>query len=198
MIQDRLARPRLIDGVISALMFTAAVATTGALERVGQTNALGLALVSTMIVAGAVVALRVPAPFTAQFTRLGDWIQHGADFAAAVFGLWVVASVFPASRDFLCEPLVPWRVSIAIFGAFGTNWLAAAAKPRAEFPPGPMIYLGFFWIAPFYGFFHAPWFLAQAVALPCEGRPFTQVVVAGIAMAVAAVGGHWTARRMIK
>ena len=125
-------------------------------------------------------------------------MQHGIDFAAAVVGLWVVASVFPASRDFLCEPLVPWRVSIAIFGAFGTNWLAAAVKQRAEFPLEPMIYLGFFWIAPFYGFFHAPWFLAQAVTLPCEGRPFAQALVAGVAMAVAAVGGHWTARWMIR
>ena len=132
MNQDRPMRTRLINGVASALMFTAAVATVGALERVGQTNTLGLALASTVIVAGAVGLLRVPVPFTAQFTRLGDWMQHGADLAAAVVGPWVVASVFPASRDFLCEPLVPWRVSIAIFGAFGANWLAAAAKPLTQ------------------------------------------------------------------
>jgi len=54
MNQDRPMRTRLINGVASALMFTAAVATVGALERVGQTNTLGLALASTVIVAGAV------------------------------------------------------------------------------------------------------------------------------------------------
>ena len=198
MNQDRPIWTRLIDGVASAMAFVAAVGVIAALEHLGWTNVLGLALVSTMIVAGAVGLLRAPAPFTAQFTQLGDWMQHGADFAAAVVGLWVVDSVFPASRDFLCEPLVPWHVSIAIFGAFGANWLAAAAKPTAEFPLGLMIYLAFFWIAPFYGLFHAPWFLAQAVTLQCEGRPFAQVAIVGIAMAVATVGGHWTARWMVR
>lgn len=121
MNQDRPIWTRLIDGVASAMAFVAAVGVIGALEHLGWTNVLGLALVSTMIVAGVVGVLRVPAPLTTRFTRLGDWLQHGIDFAAAAIGLWVVASLFPASRDFLCEPLVPWRVSIAIFGAFGTN-----------------------------------------------------------------------------
>ena len=61
---------------------------------------------------------------------------------------------------------------------------------------GLMIHLAFFWIAPFYGFFHAPWFLAQTVMLPCDGRPFTQALVAGVGMLVAAYGGQRTAAWM--
>jgi hypothetical protein len=53
-----------------------------------------------------------------------------------------------------------------------------------------------FWIAPFYGFFHAPWFLAQAIALPCDG--FAQAVVVGIVMAVATHGAHRTAVWMFR
>ena len=187
MNQDRPIWTRLVDGVASAMAFVAAVGVIGALEHLGWTNVLGLALASTMIVAGAVGVLRAPAPFTAHFTRLGDWMQFGADFAAAVVGLWVVASVFPAGRDFLCEPLVPWRVSIAIFGAFAMGCLAQAVVLRA---PGErmslFIFLGFFWIAPFYGFFHAPWMLAQSIASSCADRPPLQSLVAAAGMVVAA------------
>jgi hypothetical protein len=44
--------------------------------------------------------------------------------------------------------LVPWHLSIAIFGAFGMSLFVSAAKPRM--PPdyaGLMIHLAFFWIA---------------------------------------------------
>lgn len=100
--------------------------------RFGQSNSLGLALVSTLIVAGAVGLLLVPAPFEARFSRSIDWWRHGVDFVVAAIGLWAVVSAFPASRDFLCEPLVPWRISIALFGAFGMSWLARAAALRAQ------------------------------------------------------------------
>ena len=122
---------RLIEGAASATAFIAAVASVGFLNRFGQPNTLGLALVSTLIVAGAVGMLHVPAPFEARFSRPVDWWRHGADFGLAAVGLWAVVSALPASRDFLCEPLVPWRISIALFGAFAMSWLARAVALRA-------------------------------------------------------------------
>jgi hypothetical protein len=46
------------------------------------------------------------------------------------------------------------------------------------------------WIAPFYGFFHAPWFLAQSLAIPCEGRPSAQSAIAAAAMLLATLAGQ--------
>lgn len=53
-----------------------------------------------------------------------------------------------------------------------------------------VIHVTFFWIAPFYGFFHAPWFLAQTVILPCEERPFLQATIVVLGMGVATVAGR--------
>ncbi|MBD3773149.1 MAG: hypothetical protein IE921_06170 [Rhodobacteraceae bacterium] len=191
MIQVQLAKIRLIEGAASAIAFVAAVAAVGVIGRFGQLNTLGLALAATLIVAGAVGILRVPAPFEARFSRSVDWGRQGADFAVAAIGLWAVVSVLPASRDFLCEPLVPWRISIALFGAFGMNWLARAVALRAPAERASLlIFLAFFWIAPFYGFFHAPWFLAQTIASPCADRPLDQSLIVAAGMVIAAEGGR--------
>ncbi len=182
---------RLIEGAASAAAFIAAVASVGFLSRLGQPNTLALALVSTLIVGGAVGMLRVPAPFQARFSRSVDWWRHGVDFAVAAIGLWTVVSAFPASRDFLCEPLVPWRISIALFGAFGMTWLARSAALRAPTERVSLfIFLAFFWIAPFYGFFHAPWFLAQTIASPCADRPLVQSLIVTAGMVIAAEAGR--------
>lgn len=187
-----MTKTRLIEGAASAAAFIAAVAFVGVLGRFWHLSALGLALVSTLILAGALALLRVPARFESRFYRSVHVWQHGVDFATAAIGLWAVVSILPASRDFLCEPLVPWRISIALFGAFGMNWLARAVALRA--PPTEryslMIFLAFFWIAPFYAFFHAPWFLAQAIVSPCADRPLAQSVIAATGMVIASVAGQ--------
>jgi len=181
---------RLIEGAGSAAAFIAAVASVGFLNRFGQPNTLGLAFVSTLIVAGAVGMLYVPAPFEARFSRPVDWWRHGADFGLAAAGLCAVVSALPASRDFLCEPLVPWRISIALFGAFAMNWLARAVALRAPKERVSLfIFLAFFWIAPFYGFFHAPWFLAQTIASSCADRPLAQSLITAAGMVIAAEVG---------
>lgn len=64
---------RTIDGAASAAAFIAATASVGFLSGFGQPNTLVLALVSTLIVAGAIGMLRVPAPFEARFSRSVDW-----------------------------------------------------------------------------------------------------------------------------
>jgi len=182
---------RLIEGAASAAAFIAAVASVGFLSRFGQPNTLGLALVSTLIVAGAEGMLHVPAPFEARFSPSVDWWRHGADFGLGAVGLWAVVSALPASRDFLCEPLVPWRISIAVFGAFAMNWLARAVALRAPKEPVSLfIFLAFFWIAPFYGFFHAPWFLAQTIASACADRPLAQSLITAAGMVIAAEVGR--------
>jgi hypothetical protein len=173
---------------LSAAAFVASVASVGLLSRLGQLNTLALALVSTLIVAGA--RRMLPVPFEARFSRSVDWWRHGVDFPVAAFGLWVVVSVLPASRDSLCEPPMPWRISIALFGAFGMNWLARAAEWRAPTQRASLfIFLAFCWIAPFYGFFRAPWFLAQIIASPSADRPLVRSLIVTAGMGIAAQAG---------
>ena len=149
--------------------------------------------------AGIAFALAAEEPFDADYTSLSQAGAHVISFLAALLGLWGIVKVVPATSSFVCEPLVPWQFAIAIFGAFGMSWLSAVARLRSPRDrAGLMIQLAFFWIAPFYGFFHAPWFLAQTVALPCDGRPFIQALIVGVAMVVAALGGQGTARWMFK
>lgn len=181
----------LIEAAASAAAFVAAAAAVGILDHFGRSNTLGLALVSTLIVACTVGMLRIPAPLEARFRGSADWWRHGSDFAAAAIGLWAVVSVFPASHDFLCEPLVPWGISIALFGTFTINWLARAVAWRAPTERiSLLIFLALFWIAPFYGFFYAPWFLAQAIASPCADRPLVQSLIVAIGMVIAAEAGR--------
>lgn len=191
MFQELWTRRRVIEGAVSAAAFIAAVASVGLLSHFGQPNTLALALVSTLVVAGAVGVLHVPAPFEARFSRRVDWWRHGVDFAVAAIGLWAVVSALPAGRDFLCEPLVPWRISIALFGSFAMNWLARAALLSAPTERvSLLIFLAFFWIAPFYGFFHAPWFLAQTIASPCANRLPVQSLIAAAGMLIGAEMGR--------
>jgi hypothetical protein len=117
---------------------------------------------------------------------------------ASCLGDLAVFAVFPGIADFLCEPLVPWRISIALFGAFAMSWLATGVALRSFKLAGLMIHFVFFWIAPFYGFFHAPWFLARTIAVPCAERPFLQAMIAAAGMVLAAHAGHRTGDRMFR
>lgn len=185
-------------GFRSGGIFVAATGVAGLVAQVSDAPPIFLALMSSLTVAGAARVLQADEPFDADYRSLRQVATPAASFLTALLALWGLGNVIPATANFTCQPLVPWHASIAVFGAFGMNWLAEAAKLRTSVPLGLMIHLAFFWIAPFYGFFHAPWFLAQSAALPCDGRPFAQVAVVGLAMAVAAFGGHWTARWMIR
>jgi hypothetical protein len=132
--------------------------------------------------------------FDSNYSSLHQISVHLVAFLAATVGLWGIVNILPATGVFVCEPLVPWHISIAIVGAFGMSLLTTAAKPRM--PPdhaGLMIHLAFFWIAPFYGFFHAPWFLAQVIAIPCDGRPLAQAIIVTLGMVIAASAGRRTA-----
>lgn len=71
------------------------------------------------------------------------------------------------------------------------NWLARSAALRVPTERVSLfIFLAFFWIAPFYGFFHAPWFLAQTIASPCADRPLIQSLVVAAGMVIAAEAGQ--------
>ena len=182
-------------GLRSGATFVAALVAAGLLEQFTHAPPIFVALVASLTVAGAAFAWKAQKPFDADYMCLSQAFAHVVSCLTALLGLCGIAVLAPAIGSFVCEPLVPRQFSIAIFGAFGMSWLAAAARLRIPYEwAGLAIHLAFFWIAPFYGFFHAPWFLAQSMALPCAGRPFAQVAVVVLSMIVAGIAGRQIAK----
>ena len=54
---------------------------------------------------------------------------------------------------------------------------------------GPAVYLSFFWIAPWYGFFKPPAF-RQAILYPCEGRSALTTGLSIVAMVTLQIAGR--------
>ena len=106
----------------------------------------------------------------------------------------MVVSLIGTAKDFYCAPEVPWRLNVAVFGGFTLGLLDMMFRRHGQVSAlSPLVYLGFFWIAPWYGFFQAPALLAQAIFYPCEGRSLTIIVVSVIMMAASQLSGLWLA-----
>ena len=184
----------LSTGLRSGGAFVVALGAAGILAQFTHAPPIFLAASTSLVAAGAIFAFGAHDPFDADYASLRRIIAHLVSSLTAVVGLLVIVHMVPAVGNFVCEPLVPWRFSIAIFGAFGMSWLSAAAGiQNPNYKARLMIYLAFFWIAPFYGFFHGPWFLAQTLVLPCDGRPLAQAIIVVLGMVVAASVGQRTA-----
>jgi hypothetical protein len=191
--------PLLSAGLRSGATFVVSLSAAGFLAQFTHAPPIFLALVASLVAAGVAFAFAAQDPFDADYTSLSQAGAHVVSFLTALLGLWSIVTIVLATSSFVCEPLVPWQFSIAIFGAFGMSWLSVATRIRVPHDrAGLMIHLTFFWIAPFYGFFHAPWFLAQTVVLPCDGRPLVQAIIVVLGMVVAASAGRQTAIWMLR
>lgn len=184
-------------GVTSGTSFAGAVGCAGLLASVDAVPPLLPALAAGLTLAGIERGLDLRSPhrgidFTA--STLATW---GASFLMALVALALVVRIVPASVPFVCDPIVPWRISIVFFGAFACAWVVEGLRLRAsDRHLAPLVHIGLGWIAPFYGFFHAPWFLAQSVVMPCAGRPVVQSILATIGMILAGLAGTAVAKRM--
>jgi hypothetical protein len=189
----------LSTGLRSGATFVVALGAAGTLAQFSHAPPIFPALIASLVAAGMAFALGAQDPFDADYASLSQISAHVVSSLAAIAGLLVIVNLVPAVGSFVCEPLVPWQFSIAIFGAFGMSWLSAAAGiQNPNYRAGLMIHLGFFWIAPFYGFFHGPWFLAQTVVLPCDGRPLAQAITIVFGMVLTASAGRRTAIWMFR
>jgi hypothetical protein len=98
-------------------------------------------------------------------------------------GAWLIGRVLGTGAGFYCEPLVPWRIEIALFGSFGVAYITSMARQRRHARAVyPLAVLALLWIAPFYGFFSAPLFLGLSLTTMCPGRPIVTVVLAALGM----------------
>jgi len=100
--------------------------------------------------------------------------------AAAV---WLFSFAAGSGAPFYCEPLVPWRIAIALFGSFVLGYFTVMARGR---PLGwaiyPVVMLALLWIAPFYGFFSPAVFLGISFTAQCPDRPMMTVVLTALGM----------------
>lgn len=100
-------------------------------------------------------------------------------------GGWLIGRALGTGATFYCEPLVPWRIEIALSGSFGVAYFTGLARQRGlVWVVYPLGVLALLWIAPFYGFFSAPLFLGVSVTAMCPGRPIGSVILATVGLRV--------------
>lgn len=126
-----------------------------------------------------------------QSTMGQDLDVAGLTMVGVFLGTWLLAAEVGDGRRFYCEPAVPWRIAIAMFGSFavGLSTRMADARGRARLVY-PFILIALLWIAPLYGFFSAPIFLATEWAIGCADRGFDLVMLAALGMIVGKLLGN--------
>ncbi len=186
-----IARDFVAAAALSGSTFAVALGVATAMTGSGAVPPIAAGLFASLVLAAAIWTLDLPYPgsdFQLVPAKLASWT---VGFVIPLALLGVLAWLLPPGSQFVCEPLVPWRISIAVFGAFFTTCLATGLKLRKlRHPYQALIPIALCWIAPFYGFFHPPWFLAQSLMLPCADRTHLQAVIVAAAMTVAALLGQ--------
>jgi hypothetical protein len=184
------------EATVSAVVFSAAITLAALLSTIEGIAPIIPALAASLLLAGLEWRLALAGPY-ADFEPTAHGLAHPVvAFAVAFLGLSLVKFVLPSAVTFVCEPLVPWGISIGIFGAFSVAWMVAALRVRGRADLQPLVHVAFSWIAPFYGFFYSPWFVAQTLILDCSGRPVVQSLLVGAAMILADIAGAWVAACM--
>lgn len=197
----RLEKARIWDnirtGLASGLVYAAAVSVAALLGVGPGTPPIVPALAASLTIAVSGWAFRMVSPYVNLDLTSGLLVRWVSTFTSALIALTLLSQLAPTEVQFVCEPLVPWRISIVVFGSFFSAWMAASITLRT--PSSPMHWLVpimLSWLAPFYAFFHAPWFLAQSFIVPCSDRPASQCLIGAVAMIVAALAGQRVAAWM--
>jgi hypothetical protein len=142
------------------------------------------ALVATLVFSGVSLAYgrRAGALVGPSPGRLAETVAADAVVLVSVgVGGWLIARVLGTGTAFYCEPLVPWRIEIALLGSFGVAYFTGMARQRGRaWAAYPLAALALLWIAPFYGFFSAPLFLGVSLTAMCPGRPIVSVILAAL------------------
>lgn len=189
-------RSPYIQAVVGGLSTAGALILSQASAAValahGVNNVLA-ALIATL--AFAVPQMTLIAPTTIRHLNEAPTVAAECVFVvvgglAAYVGIAALETATKLPGVLYCSPGIPWRVEIAVFGGFAVGLLETMLYRRERTTAlGPLIYLGIFWIAPWYGFFSPPLFVGEAFAYRCAGQSLLLVALAFGAMAIANLGG---------
>lgn len=174
------------------------------LSRVGEAIAYSLdiqaalmvALIATLVFAIALMMFtrNAPAHATGSAAIVAELAYLAVGGLGGFLSLWALQTLTRPSPELYCMPEIPWRASIAGFGGFSLGLLEVVINRRGLASLlGPAAYLGFFWIAPWYGFFQPAAFLAQALGHQCEQRSLPALATALAAMVSGRSIGAWLA-----
>ena len=178
------------SGLRSGILFAVAMSVAAFTAVGSDIPPIVPALAASLTIAVLGWALKLVSPYADLDLTWGWVVRWVSTFTSVLLALTLLSQIAPTKVQFVCEPLVPWGISIVVFGAFFSAWMAASISLRTTNSSMHwLIPIMLSWIAPFYGFFHAPWFLAQSVVVPCSGRPITQCLIGAVAMIVAALAG---------
>jgi hypothetical protein len=165
-------------------------------------SALTVALVGTLLFALTEQVFRglfVAHSSSAEWDTFKEAARFGTALAGCLAVYTVAGSLVGEARSFYCEPAVPWRIEIAVFGGFVSGLLLEMTRRRRlESALGPAVYLAIFWIGPFYGFFKAPMFLAQGLLIGCENHAVNGIITAAVGMLLAAYVGRFLATWLLR
>ena len=177
----RAAAPRITAGLGAHSVVVALTALTSSVPLL-------TALVATLVFAGITLAhhTRGRASIAGASRPLMVPMLAGALALVSIgAGAWVIGRVVGTGAAFYCEPLVPWRIEIALFGSFVGGYLTVMAHARhLAWAVYPLMLLALLWIAPFYGFFSAPVFLGVSLNTLCPDRPLPTVLLTALSMLV--------------
>lgn len=154
------------------------------------------ALVASVVFAGVSLSYgrRAGAAIGATSGRLVDALGDLVVLVVIGAGGWLIGRALGTGAAFYCEPLVPWRIEIALSGSFGVAYVTGVARQRRRgWMAYPVAVLALLWIAPFYGYFSAPLFVGISLNAMCPGRPIVTVVLAALGMRVGEQVGLATA-----
>jgi len=158
------------------------------------------ALLATLVFAtvSLAYAFRGRGGIASSFQPAGVQLMAGLFVLAAVSaGVWLTARVLGTGAKFYCEPLVPWRIEIALFGSFVVGYLTFLAHARQRaWAVYPLVMIAFLWIAPFYGFFSGPLFLGISINSLCSDRSMTTVFLTALGMIAGEQAGRFLAQWM--
>jgi hypothetical protein len=124
-------------------------------------------------------------------------IAIGLAFLCISAGARLLAFILASAPAFYCHAAVPWRIEIALCGSSASGFVTAIAKTRARaWLVYPLTMVAFLWIAPFYGFFSAPVFLAVSLNTECPDRSLAAMALVAFGMMVGARMGTILAERV--
>jgi hypothetical protein len=176
MTKALIQRGAFLAAAAGAVHIIVVVAVEG-LTLSALTSALAASIVFALVIAAGPVPRAASVRSDDHKRDAADVVSHllkaSTFFALVLIAILVVlcsiTAIFGRVADFYSSPAVPWRIEIALFGAFVISILKYLAN-RLHYANAldMLICLSLFWIAPFYGFFPHPTFSGSTLWCPVQ------------------------------